>query len=174
MNDHVMDMGPAGDAIGTHLKRIAELEADLASETKSSGYWFAWHVRAAEEDNEIIEEWQERAKQAEANYKIAERQIEVLEAALKTERQCCDEHIRQKEKAEAKRDAALDVCQELTNLVGNIRDILGMYLEPGDLRIQTEHDCVNALFEEMDSPKHKKMRDGVKALLAKHEGKDEE
>lgn len=61
---------------------------------------------------------------------------------------------------------AMKIVQGLVNLTGSVRDILGMYLEPGDTRVQTESECVNAILEEMDSDRHIEMRAGVKALLA--------
>ena len=88
-----MKQNTAQEVIRERDERIAELEADLASETKLSGDWFAWHVRAAEEDNEIIEEWQERTKQAEADLNEEHEHTERLEKKLRSwGAGCCCEY----------------------------------------------------------------------------------
>ena len=52
-----------------------ELEEALKKETETSGYWFAWHVRTAEEENEVVDALIERVETAEADLAEAKHQL---------------------------------------------------------------------------------------------------
>ena len=55
-------------------------------------------------------------------------------------------------------------------LIERAQNYLRMYLEPGERRIQTDKECVNALLGLLDGPDQRQTRDASNAAIARAKG----
>jgi len=87
---------------------------------------------------------------------------------ITTSQDVLDAHLDHIDKLEADNKELVSALEGQERIIHHAQQLLTMYLEPGDHRIQTPEDAINSLLSLFDGPSQREAQEASTTALAKH------